>query len=171
MLALTSPRWETLSDAYGSAANIPQLLRQLEKAPPYEDYQTEPYFSLWSGLYHQNDIYTGSYAALPHLANACRANPSSTAWTVLHLMVRIEFARLKLWGPPMPEDLEAAYFSAIADLPQIAIDMLHDQKDPSLTVIAAAGLAVAKGDVPLAEAIMELEGETIDAFLDWVKAR
>lgn len=68
MIELGDPRWEKLSHAYGSAADIPELLRQLAGATgPKIRYDSEPWFTLWSSLCHQGDVYDASYAALPHL--------------------------------------------------------------------------------------------------------
>src|SRR4051812_40379348 len=66
MLALDSPRWGELTHAYGEASDIPALLRRLKTAPPPTDYRSEPWFTLWSALCHQNDVYIASYAAIPH---------------------------------------------------------------------------------------------------------
>jgi hypothetical protein len=68
MLSLDDPRWNELNDAYGSAAKIPSLLRQLgANTKPSNGVESELWFSLWSALYHQGDIYTASYAAVPHI--------------------------------------------------------------------------------------------------------
>ena len=62
LLDLDDGGWAQLEHAYGSAADIPALLRQLRSFPPGRDYQSEPYFSLWSALCHQGEVYTASYA-------------------------------------------------------------------------------------------------------------
>jgi hypothetical protein len=67
MLDLSSSRWSELRHAYGSAADIPNLLRQVEHAPPQENYKSEPWYSIWSALCHQGDVYTATYAAMPHI--------------------------------------------------------------------------------------------------------
>ena len=56
MLKLDSPRWSELDHAYGKAADIPSLLRQLNDVPTSEGRQ-EPWFTLWSALAHQGDVY------------------------------------------------------------------------------------------------------------------
>jgi len=50
--------WADLTDAYGSASDIPVLLNQIKESP-------EPWMKLWSRLYHQGTISTASYAAVP----------------------------------------------------------------------------------------------------------
>ena len=55
-LPLDSPRWPELNHAYGKASDIPALLRQLDSFPPSGP-DDEPWFSLWSALAHQGDVY------------------------------------------------------------------------------------------------------------------
>ena len=43
---LDDRRWAELTHAYGSAADIPPLLRHLREFPPATEYRAEPYFSL-----------------------------------------------------------------------------------------------------------------------------
>jgi hypothetical protein len=69
MLSLDSPHWRELQHAYGSAADIPPLLRALESLPPSAG-REEPWFTLWSALAHQGDVYSASFAAVPHVIRA-----------------------------------------------------------------------------------------------------
>lgn len=52
MLGLDSPMWGELRDAYGSAMEIPELLRQLSELLSVNG-NSELWFSLWSALAHQ----------------------------------------------------------------------------------------------------------------------
>ncbi len=73
MLSLDDSRWQNLRQAYGSAGNIPALLRELHSAP------TEPVWGeLWSCLCHQQTVYTATFAAFPHILAAVRAQPVSS---------------------------------------------------------------------------------------------
>ena len=56
MRDLRSPQWAELSDAYGSAVKILELLRQLF-ALPNDKNDSEPPFSLWSTLANQGDVF------------------------------------------------------------------------------------------------------------------
>lgn len=62
MLSLDSPRWGELEHAYGSAVDVPALLGALRDFPKSEG-QREPWFSIWSALAHQGDVYSASFAA------------------------------------------------------------------------------------------------------------
>ena len=65
--------WAEFTHAYGSAANVPTLLDLARRAPAGGPYTDEPWFSLWSALCHQGDVYTASYAAVPELVAIAQA--------------------------------------------------------------------------------------------------
>lgn len=170
LLALDSDRWATLSHAYGAASDIPDLLCKLKDAPPGEDWQAEPYFTLWSALCHQDDIYNASYAAVPHLVAQCQVAPLKTHWTVAHLATRIELARQRRWGPEIPNDLQKAYRDAIQRLPDACLEMLSGQYEKNLISISAAAVALLHGEADLAEAYEELQPERAKDAIDWLKS-
>ena len=76
MLSLDSERWRDLRHAYGAAEDIPELLKQLESHPDDGD-DAEPWFSLWSALAHQGDVFQASFAAIPHVVAALSRAPAS----------------------------------------------------------------------------------------------
>jgi hypothetical protein len=59
--------WADLKHAYGSAGDIPHLMQQL-LALSASSGRDEPWFSPWSALAHQGDVYSASFAAVPHEA-------------------------------------------------------------------------------------------------------
>lgn len=68
MLTWDSDVWGKLSGPYGSAENVPKLLQRLE-----QEYSQEVFDELFQEfLFHQNSIYTATYAVMPFLAQlAC----------------------------------------------------------------------------------------------------
>ena len=90
MINLDSIRWSELKHAYGDAANIPSMLKELSSFPSYENYQSEPYFSLWSALCHQGDVFTASYAALPHIIALLENYPEKAHFELFLLPASIE---------------------------------------------------------------------------------
>lgn len=95
---LDSPRWRELQDAYGPATKIPKLVRQLQSDPsPKASSNDEPWFSLWSALCHQGDVYTASYAAVPAIVATLRAARLPITMDFFLLPVCIELARMR--GP------------------------------------------------------------------------
>jgi hypothetical protein len=82
MLDLDSPRWAQLSHAYGSAEDIPSLIRAIaaEPEPRYSpdllqvrDNPT-PWEEVYSSLCHQYSIYSATYAAFPHIVEIAFAD-------------------------------------------------------------------------------------------------
>jgi hypothetical protein len=68
MIELDSSDWHVLRHAHGPAIDVPLLLCQLSANPrPQNDHRGEPWISLWSSLCHQGDVYSASYAAVPHV--------------------------------------------------------------------------------------------------------
>jgi hypothetical protein len=92
MLSLDSPRWSTLQHAYGAASDIPALLRQLPDFPPSEGTK-EPWFTIWSSLAHQGDVYTASFAAVPHIVAGLATNPTRASGTYFQFPAWVEICR------------------------------------------------------------------------------
>ena len=158
MIPLDSDDWQGLEDAYGPAAGIPGLLRQLAADPaPKSDYRAEPWFSLWSGLCHQDDVYTASYAAVPHIVRICLAAAGPVDAGFFALPASIEIARARDRGPALPARLSAAYRQALQQLHDCAFRQAAHDWDTSMTRAVTAALAAAKGRIEVAEAIINLD--------------
>ncbi len=165
MLALDSKRWSELSHAYGYATDIPSLLADLETLPPDVGSEVEPYFSLWSSLCHQGDVYTGSYAAVPHIVRVMGTDPVRVPMTLFLMVACIEIARAKGRGPTVPSDLQADYTAALSRLPELVGAAALLSWDQSYCQAALAAVAAAKGCPELAEALLELDLDTIKDML------
>ncbi|MFG2639012.1 hypothetical protein ACGFX8_35860 [Streptomyces sp. NPDC048362] len=63
---LDRTEWSRLRHAYGSAKDVPALLRDL--ASPVEETAAEAEQALWSSIVHQGTVYTATAAAVPFLA-------------------------------------------------------------------------------------------------------
>ena len=167
MLPLDDPQWERLSHAYGTASNIPDLLRALASSVgPKAGYQEEPWFTLWSSLCHQGDVYTASYAALPHIVEIASKKPGQIDFGFFQLPAAIEVARQNRRGPPIPLEIEPAYHLAIARLTDCVSLHRHDEWDQSMLLCAFAAQAVAKGEFGVAEAIMNLDDDLITRLIN-----
>src|SRR5258705_2121635 len=104
---MTSIDWTTLRHASGPAGDVPTLLAQARSAPAPIDYRSEPWFTLWSSLYHQNDIYSASYAAVPELI-AIAAERVDLAPESLLLAALIELRRNEPEAPEVPPVVRAS---------------------------------------------------------------
>lgn len=168
-LALDSPRWDELEHAYGRASDIPALLRQLPTLPPSTDDQ-EPWFSLWSALAHQNDVYSASFAAVPHVVRALTTSPSTADFTYFQFPAVVEAWRQQK-GVAIPDDLRADYFAALAALPSLVAQVAEREWDGGFLACALAAMAAAKGFGNVAEAVLEMTPEVADEFMEWFFSR
>jgi hypothetical protein len=160
MLDLNSPLWKDLTHAYGSAADIPALLEQLKTASPQKKYDDEPWFSLWSALCHQYDVYTASYAALPHIIANAASRTARERLDYLFLSSSIEGFRHFDDAPPIPADLWESYQQAIQQASELILDCLKlDWPEPDYRILLGA-LAVVQGHPQFGNAVFELEDET-----------
>ena len=166
MLELSSPRWSELSDAYGSAAKIPELLRQLS-ALPSDDGSSEPWFSLWSALAHQGDVYSASFAAVPHVIAAIANSPECVTDVYFHFPAWVEICRHKN-GVDVPDELVADYFGSLSRIAALVAKAEEKQWSAAFTACALSATAAAKGHHELVEALLELtSSDTVDEFLEW----
>jgi hypothetical protein len=169
VLALESSRWSEITHAYGAAADVPELLKAAAQLPLCESVEDGPYFSLWSALCHQGDVYLASYAALPHLVEIARARSARLEVAPFDLIAAIEAARLQGKGPEIPEYLSGPYFAALAALPELAARLLAVPRSEAECRAVLAALAAAKGHGRLAAAIGELSPAVTEALLDhWI---
>ena len=166
MLSLDSPLWRELRHAYGVASDTPALLRQLQSLPDSSG-ESEPWFSLWSSLAHQGDVYSASFAAVPHVVRALATAPTSASFAYFQFPAWVEICRQN-HGTPIPPELEAAYFSALAELPGLVAAASARPWDADFMACALAAIAAAKGSTKVAEAAMELTAETAGHFLEWL---
>ena len=160
MLDLRSPRWKELSHAYGSAQDIPGLLLQLKSAPPKKDYQSEPWFSLWSALCHQGDVYAASYAAVPHLMAIGSDKPVAERVDFLLLCASIEAQRHVNKASEMPSDFKGEYDRALRTGRDIALDCLkQDEWSEEDYRVLFGALAIFRGQVPLGNMLLNSDGD------------
>jgi hypothetical protein len=171
MMDMDSSQRRQLHDAYGSAEGIPDLLGKLAGYPSYTSYESEPYFSLWSALCHQGDVYPASYAALPYIVNVAEENPAKAHWDLVLLPTCIEIARLEGRGPELPPHLANDYSAAIIRLPKVTARMHEHQIGEVFARVAAAGVAIACGQLGLAKSTLELTPDVVPDFLEWVMDR
>ncbi len=163
MLTLDDPRWSELRHAYGPAADTPELIRRLAQSPgPKGDANAEPWFSLWSSLCHQGDVYPASYAALPHVVEIGRLARGPIDFSFFQLPAGIEIARINGRGPPVPPFLLQAYRNGLASMMESASNHRDDPWDQAMILSVATAQAIAKGDPRTAEAFFNLDSDWIE---------
>jgi hypothetical protein len=165
MLELSSLRWSELSDAYGSAAKIPELLRQLSDFPD-DDGSSEPWFGLWSALAHQGDVYSSSFAAVPHVIAAIASSPGRVTDVYFHFPAWVEICRHKN-GVDVPNELVQDYFDSLSRIPALVASAEKKHWSTAFTACALSAIAASKRQHRLAEALLELtSSDTISEFLE-----
>ncbi len=165
MLSLSSPRWSELTHAYGSAQDVPGWLLQLENLPSSEG-NAEPWFSIWSALAHQGDVYSASFAAVPHVVAALASAPGKADTSYFQFPAWVEICRAKS-GVAVPSELSAAYASALARLPALVAEASQEPGSPVRLACMLAAVAVAQAQPAMAEAALELTPAVAEAFLEW----
>ena len=165
MLSLDDPRWSELQHAYGEAGDIPALLRQLAYIPSSQD-NNEPWFSIWSALAHQGDVYSASFAAVPHVIEALASAPLRADFTYFQFPAWVEVCRVKK-GISVPEDLAPAYFDSLSHLPTLVAAAASRPWDEGFLCCALSALAAAKGQPSVAEAVLELTPDVAGDFMEW----
>jgi hypothetical protein len=165
MIPLDSPRWSELEHCYGSAADIPGLLAQLESFPSSHG-NSEPWFSLWSALCHQGDVYPASFAAVPHIIRILASNPVRADFSFFQLPACIEIARAREKFP-IPPDLHDPYVKALEQLPGLVGAAASRQWDEGFLCCALSAVAAAKGFPSVAEAVQEITPKVAGEFLEW----
>ncbi len=167
MLSLDDSRWRELAHAYGVARDTPALLTALASSTrPVAESDGEPWFSLWSSLCHQGDVYTASYAALPHIVDIALRAVGAIDFGFFQLPAAIEIARMNGRGPEIPHDLESDYRNALTHLAECVSVKLSEEWDQATLLSALSALAVSKGNPRVAEAIMNLDDDLITRLID-----
>ncbi len=169
MLSLDSGRWAELNHAYGAASDMPALLKQLEKLPPSNG-REDPWFAIWSALAHQGDVYSASFAAVPHVINALASNPSKADASYFQFPVWVEICRAKR-DMKIPDDLSGEYFEALARLPGLVAAVSGKSTDSGFLACLLAAIAVANGQPNMAEAALELRPDIANEFIEWLADR
>lgn len=70
---LEDVQWHTLTHAYGSAEDVPELIRALYQGD--EETADEAIHELYGNIHHQGTVYPASAPAVPFLAHAVRHVP------------------------------------------------------------------------------------------------
>jgi hypothetical protein len=168
MLALDDPRWTTLTHAYGPAGDTPRLLEQLAQTmgEPKRGPQAEPWSTLWSSLCHQSDVFTASYAAVPHLIQMAVTARQPIDFDFFLLPACIDVARNQDKGPSIPLFLRQSYVDGIAMLTEAVCVHRTEDWSQDMVISAAAAIAVGKGHHRLAEALMNLDDDLIRKLVD-----
>lgn len=170
MLSLESARWSELEHAYGPASDIPRLLHELRDLPSSVG-ESEPWFTLWSALAHQGEVYSATFAAVPHVIDALAQAPEKADESFFHFPAWVEICRVKR-GILIPPDLAADYFASLKRLPVLVAEAAGERNDAGFATCALAASAAAMGQHAMAEAILEMSTPELSReVLGWLETR
>ena len=155
MLPLDAARWRELTQAFGSAEDVPRLLAHLDLVDDVT--RRELWLGLWGTLWRDGAAFTGSYAAVPHLVAWAATREATECARALHLVGAIALGRAHPASPALPDDLAPAYHEAIARVPGIVASRVAEPWDPDTTQVLASLLAIAKGHPGFGGAALQLE--------------
>jgi hypothetical protein len=170
VISLDDRRWAELSHAYGFAADIPKLLSALSDFPSDRPSDAEPWHSLWSALCHQGDVYSASFAAVPHIVEMASRDPARACASYFQLPASIELARIAHHFE-VPEHLRRPYSAALMRFPEIVAKAATRNWDSDVCSSALAAIAVSKGQWSIAQLLLEIESRDIPEVLEWYFTR
>lgn len=156
MLELDSNQWQNLEDAQGNAQSIALLLQDLQTAPPPEDFEQEPWYSLWNRLCNDNTVYTASYAAFPHIIEIANITAQDKKEHII-LASSIEIYRHQANAPAIPKFLEKSYKKSLKKALKITKEYFLTIEDEETCQLILAAMAAFKGYPQLGYAITLLE--------------
>jgi hypothetical protein len=162
--------WNLLHDAYGSAAGIPLLLQQLHDFPTEPEAESEPWFTLWSALCHQGDVYSASFAAVVTMEAILAKAPERATPSFFGLPASIEIARANR-GHEVPEQFAQAYRAAVEGLARSALVYLRDGKEQDTRASALSLIAASVGEPRIAEVLLEIQEDALNDLLEWLRSR
>jgi hypothetical protein len=102
-------------------------------------------------------VYNASYAAVPHTINIASETATPVDFSFFQLPAAIEVAQKTGRGPEIPGEIANEYHRAIARLAESVSIHRNDPWDQSMLLSAAAAQALAKGDIDVADALLNLD--------------
>lgn len=165
MITLNDPSWKEFEGGYRFPYDASKPLQKLE-ATEDETAINEVFIELWEELHHQGDVGLASYYAVPHLIRIAKEKKILN-YNIFGLIAVIETERHDN-NPKIPVDLEGDYIKAIKEgIPELVSMIIQRNWDITLSSSVMAALAVAKGHIELAKAILKMEDiDVINEFLE-----
>jgi hypothetical protein len=159
MIELNDNRWKEFDGGYRIPYDASIPLRKLEQASTTQEIDLV-FSELWNELHHQGDVGLASYFSVPHIMRIAKEKKLFTD-NVFGLVAVIEIERHSD-NPNLPEEFEEPYLHSIQkELPGLIKQIIVDNWDVSLTATALSALAVSKGHIEIADAILKMEDQDL----------
>jgi hypothetical protein len=160
MLELSDPRWSELLGGRRTRFDPRPALGRLESGQTVDQAWDE----LWDGLYHQDDVDTAAYAAVPHVVMIHRRRDVPD-WNTYALLGAIELGRDARQNPAIPDWLASGYHQAWRDIIELALRDLERSADPLLVRSALGVIALARGLRRAAEILLQFTDDELDEMV------
>jgi hypothetical protein len=121
-------------------------------------------------LAHQGDVYSASFAAVPHVVRALSTNPLNADFVFFQFPAWVEICRQRN-SLVVPDYLASDYFEALSSLPSLVAAAATRIWDADFLSCALSAVAAAKGFGTVAEAVMELDPGVATQFMTWFHER
>lgn len=159
MIDLNNSKWKELEGGYRILYDASVPLKKLEQATTKQE--VDAIFSeLWDELHHQGGVGLASYFSIPHIMRIAKEKKFYD-WNVFGLIATIEIERHRD-NPKLPEEYEDAYLHSIQkELPELIKEVMAEKWDTTLSATILSALAVSKGHIELADAILKMEDEDL----------
>ncbi|WP_425246164.1 hypothetical protein [Streptomyces sp. NEAU-NA10] len=135
---LDDVQWHALTHAYGSAEDVPELIRALYEGD--EETADEAVYELYGNIHHQGTVYPASAPAVPFLAHAVRHAPGKRAELLMLLAALADHDPEDIESPHWPGSSVAA---VCAELSRVLPELLPCLTDAERAVRRAALRVVA----------------------------
>jgi hypothetical protein len=166
LLSLESPQWAQLRHSFGSGGNVPGLILALGNGEQTEAAK-DAWNSLWGEVHHQGDTYSACFAALPHIVRIALEGSIPCSWDFFAWPASVEVHRVQSSRPVMPPDLLPAYEWAMGKIPDAVQRHANRPWDHEFAQAAAAALVASRGQVLLADILLELGPSVSGQFMKW----
>ena len=164
MIQLNDSKWKELEGGYRTPYDASIALKRLGETNNLEEVD-EILAELWDELHHQGDVGLASYFAVPHLIRITREKGTVNS-SVLGLIAVIEVQRHKK-NPQIPKEYLKHYLDFLNQIPELIELAKNSEWDLEFTATALSALAASKGQIKVAEALLNFDDEDVlDEFLE-----
>ena len=153
-LSLSDPRWPDLLGGYRTPGDFPALLAALADDP-------SDTADLWDALHHQEDVDSGSYAALPYLLDVAKAQAPAERGELLGLAALVLALSEADRNPDPPIWMAAQMEKDRQRLGKLALATLGALAEADETTVSGllGCVAVAKGQASLGHLLLDWQEE------------
>jgi len=149
--------------ANGDASEIPRLIGELRQAHSSEQFM-RLWEARWESSYHQYDIYSASYAVVPHIVDLMAQSPPEKRLPFASAIGMIAALAHCKDVDPVPEDIKPGYFASLEKVAEFILDCFKVNWTDEEYAILCGALAAVQGHPVLAIDLMEVIANPSEIF-------